>query len=151
MENGNKMTRKTKEACTFHGCEVRLANQRGSQNTVYVTRNRKTQVRDSWVQNPKENPQVLHCSFPLSTYVLTVTDNLGSVVWRGPGFCDEWNLALPIYIQHPLVTSQNQTSGFFLTSLTLADLADKTQVRQDELLHVLLWAMRISSAKQEQD
>lgn len=43
MENGNKMTRITEEACTFHRGEMRLANPRRSQNTVYVTGDKKSQ------------------------------------------------------------------------------------------------------------
>lgn len=42
MENGNKMTRITEEACTFHRCEMRLANHKRSQNTVYVTGDKKS-------------------------------------------------------------------------------------------------------------
>lgn len=47
MGNGNKMTRITEEACTSHRCEMRLTHHRGSQDTVYVTRDKKAQGRDS--------------------------------------------------------------------------------------------------------
>lgn len=86
-ENEDEMARKTVEGCTFHRCEKRLANQRGSQNTSPGTRGPRSEIAE-WLllclQDPKENPLVLRCSFPVWTYVPTMTDNPGSTVGRGP-------------------------------------------------------------------
>lgn len=66
---------KTEKTFTFHECEMRLVNQRGSQNMSQGIRGPRSET-DEWLllclQDPKENSLAPHCSFPLLIYGLAM-------------------------------------------------------------------------------
>lgn len=89
------------------------------------------------LQNPKENSLILHCSFPLSTYVLTMTDNSGVHSLKRTSLL-QWMKSCFAYPYLAPFSNQSKSNFRFLLDQPDTDLAEDIQVRWDQSFHVLL-------------